>query len=75
MQLTEAFAEIVALAERLGVTRIDQLSGCWEYWVDKRWWFAVNGLDTFACHECLGDDPDAEFDDALDFESLAASAH
>jgi hypothetical protein len=30
----------------------------------------ICGLDTFACHECLGDDPDAEIDDALEFESL-----
>jgi hypothetical protein len=30
----------------------------------------IYGLDTFACHECLGDDPDAEIDDALDSESL-----
>jgi hypothetical protein len=34
----------------------------------------VIGLDTFACHECLGDDHDAEIDDALDFESLASTA-
>jgi hypothetical protein len=30
----------------------------------------IYGLDTFACHECRGDDPDAEIDDALEFESL-----
>jgi hypothetical protein len=42
MKLTEAFAEIVALAERLGVSKINEMPGCWEHQVDKRWWIAVN---------------------------------
>jgi hypothetical protein len=32
----------------------------------------IYGLDTFACHECLGDD--AEIGDALDSESLVSTA-
>ena len=43
MLVAEAFAEIAALAQSLGVTEINGLPGCWEHQVDKRWWFAVNG--------------------------------
>ena len=39
--LSEAFCEIVSLAERLGVRRINGLPGCWEY-ADGDWFVAVN---------------------------------
>lgn len=41
-RLTEAFAEIAALALRLGVENVVARPGCWECRVDERWWFAVN---------------------------------
>ena len=41
--ISEAFMEIVELAGRLGVSRIDKIPGCWEVDVDGRWWVAVNG--------------------------------
>lgn len=48
--IAEAFAAIVSLAERLGVTRIDTLPGCWEHDVDGTWWIAVNGRrEPLAC--------------------------
>lgn len=40
--VTEAFAEIAALAERLGVSNIVAQPGCWEHQIDDRWWMAVN---------------------------------
>lgn len=42
-EIAEAFAEIVRLAERRGVTSIGQLAGCWETSVGPSWWIAVNG--------------------------------
>ena len=43
MPVAEAFAEIAVLAQRLGVTEINKLPGCWEHQVDEQWWIAVNG--------------------------------
>jgi len=40
--LSEAFLEIANLAERLGVSEINKLPGCWEHQIDQRWWIAVN---------------------------------
>ena len=41
--IVEAFAEIVALSQRLGVTRINELKGCWEHQVDEQWHISLNG--------------------------------
>lgn len=41
--MPEVFAEIAALAQRLGVRSIKDLPGCWEHDVDGHWWIAVNG--------------------------------
>lgn len=43
MPITEAFAEIAALASRMGVRRINEIEGCWETDIDTRWWISVNG--------------------------------
>ena len=40
--VSEAFATIVALAERLGVKRINELPSCWEHQIDEQWWVAIN---------------------------------
>lgn len=42
-QISEAFVEIAEMAARMGVTRIDQMDGCWEVDVDARWRLSVNG--------------------------------
>ena len=40
--IAEAFARVVELAEALGVSRINEVEGCWEHsWGD--WLLAVNG--------------------------------
>ena len=44
--ICEAFAEIALLADALGVRRINELEGCWEYQVDEQWRFALNGHNT-----------------------------
>jgi hypothetical protein len=41
--LSVAMCEIVALAERLGISKINQLPACWEHQVDAHWWIALNG--------------------------------
>ncbi len=41
--ITEAFAEIVALAEHLGIKPLNTFPACWEHQIDERWWMAVNG--------------------------------
>jgi hypothetical protein len=41
--MCEAFAEIAALASRLGIASIGKLPGCWEHRIDDHWWIAVNG--------------------------------
>lgn len=43
MPITEAFAEIVKLAERRGVARINDLPGCWEPEIGGEWKIALNG--------------------------------
>ena len=43
MDVSELMMEVVALAERLGVKRINELPGCWELQVDDDWWIACNG--------------------------------
>lgn len=48
--MTEVFQEIVEMSNRLGVTKINELPGCWEIQVDERWWLAVNGhQQSIAC--------------------------
>ena len=42
-RITEVFVELVALAERLGISRVNELPGCWEYQIDDEWSIAVNG--------------------------------
>ena len=42
----EAFCAVIALAEKLGVSRINELEGCWTHRVDAEWWIAVNGHST-----------------------------
>lgn len=41
--VTEAFAEIAALAARLNIRDIGHMPGCWEQQIDEHWWIAVNG--------------------------------
>ena len=43
MGLSVIFAEVVDLAGRMGVKRIDKLPACWEVDLGGGWWFAVNG--------------------------------
>src|SRR4051794_38321628 len=38
-----AFMRAVELAEALGVSKINQLDGCWTHAVDDHWWIAMNG--------------------------------
>ena len=38
-----AFSVVTRLAERLGVSNIKGLPGCWEYNVDEAWTIALNG--------------------------------
>ena len=48
--ITEAFAEIAALANRLGIHDITRFPGCWEHQIDEHWWMAVNGhREKIAC--------------------------
>jgi hypothetical protein len=42
-QISEAMAAVMELAHRRGVTKINELPGCWEIQVDSAWWLAVNG--------------------------------
>ncbi len=44
--ITNVFAEVAELANRLGVTNIKDLPGCWEYDLANGWKVAVNGHDT-----------------------------
>lgn len=39
----EVFVELVKLAERRGVRRINALAGCWEFTLPGGWFVAVNG--------------------------------
>lgn len=41
--MTEVFAELAALAERLGVSHINQLPACWEVDIGSGWSLALNG--------------------------------
>lgn len=41
--ISRAMAEIGLLAEALGVERINEMDGCWEYQVDSHWSISVNG--------------------------------
>ena len=41
--ITRVFAKVVDLAEAVGVTKISQLAGCWEYRIDDKWSLKVNG--------------------------------
>jgi hypothetical protein len=41
--VSEVMAEIAAMAAALGVTRINEMEGCWEHQIDDQWWVAVNG--------------------------------
>ena len=45
--ISVAFAEMAALAARSGVSKINELPGCWERSVGDvgDWWFSVNGHD------------------------------
>jgi hypothetical protein len=43
VQISEAFYEMMCLAERLGVKDMHRMGRCWEFKVDDDWWFAVNG--------------------------------
>lgn len=45
MQISEAFSEVVELSRRMGVSRINQLPGCWEVEVGNGFRIAVNGHD------------------------------
>lgn len=42
-RISEAFVEVVKLAERLGAIPINSVGGCWEHQIDDHWWIAVNG--------------------------------
>lgn len=71
-QVTEAFAEIAALAVRLGVIEINKLPGCWEHQVDERWWIAVNGHnEPVECSRGLKIDP---FDCYIEFNGWPAGS-
>lgn len=37
------FDAIAEMCERLGVSNIGLMDGCWTYIVDDNWWIAVNG--------------------------------
>lgn len=52
--ISEAFTLIVALAEALGVRRINGLDGCWTQSVDATWWVALNGH----AEQCAAKTPD-----------------
>lgn len=41
--IAEPFALVLALANALGVSHINELPACWEHQVDEQWWIAVNG--------------------------------
>jgi hypothetical protein len=41
--VSELMLAIMELAERLGVSKINELPGCWEHRVDEHWWIALNG--------------------------------
>lgn len=41
--ITEVFAELISLAERLGVAKINEMPGCWEHELADDWRVAVNG--------------------------------
>lgn len=43
MKVSEAFSEVMALAEAMGVQRVNELPGCWEVQVSEGWRIAVNG--------------------------------
>jgi hypothetical protein len=43
--LSEVFATVCELAEKLGVRNINALPGCWEHRIDAQWTFALNGHD------------------------------
>lgn len=53
------FADVLApLAQRLGVSNISALPGCWEVQVDPRWYFAVNPhLEPVICSEGVTVEP------------------
>lgn len=42
-QISEAMSEIAALAERLGIARINEREGCWEHRIDDHWSISCNG--------------------------------
>lgn len=42
-RIVEAMMRVVELAEKLGVTKINEMDGCWEHQVDEKWWIACNG--------------------------------
>lgn len=44
--ISEAFASVLGLAVKLGVTRINEREGCWEHAIDGTWWIAINGHKT-----------------------------
>ena len=37
------FDVLIEMCERLNVSNITTLPGCWEYQIDEAWWVAVNG--------------------------------
>lgn len=41
--ISEAFEAIVELAQAMGVSKINQLPGCWEVQVDDQWRISLNG--------------------------------
>jgi len=43
LEVCEAFVRMAELAGALGVSRINELPGCWEHQVDAKWWISVNG--------------------------------
>jgi hypothetical protein len=43
VNMSESFFEICQLADRLGVSNIGNMTGCWEHAVDEHWWMAING--------------------------------
>lgn len=45
-RISEVFAEIMAYAARVGVSRIDTIEGCWEFEPGPGWFIAVNGHKT-----------------------------
>ena len=44
-KIAEAFVAVADLAMRLGLSRLNELPGCWERQIDADWWIALNAHD------------------------------